>query len=139
MDETTTPRGMATANYWADDVAAARDWYAEVLGIAPYFAMPPDTDSPSYVEFRVGRDGDELGIVDRRFGAPAGAPGGVVLYWAVDDAAATHERLIALGATPFQPVTAQGDNGFITAAVLDPFGNVFGFMQNPHFAEVRAG
>jgi predicted enzyme related to lactoylglutathione lyase len=62
-----------------------------------------------------------------------------VLYWAVDDATATHERLVALGATPFQPVTAQGDNGFITAAVLDPFGNVFGFMQNPHFAEVRGG
>jgi hypothetical protein len=67
MDETTTPRGMATANYWADDVAAARDWYAEVLGIAPYFAMPPDAETPSYVEFRVGRDGDEFGIVDRRF------------------------------------------------------------------------
>src|SRR4029079_16467890 len=76
MDETTIPRGMATANYWADDVAAARDWYAQVLGIAPYFAMPPDTDAPSYVEFRVGRDGDELGIVDRRFGGPAGAPRG---------------------------------------------------------------
>jgi predicted enzyme related to lactoylglutathione lyase len=137
MDETTIPRGMATANYWADDVVAARDWYEKVLGIAPYFAMPADAETPFYVEFRVGRDGDELGIVDRRYGAPAGSPGGVLLYWAVDDVVATHERLIGLGATPFQPITEQGDGGFITASVVDPFGNVFGVMQNPHFAEVR--
>jgi hypothetical protein len=33
-------------------------------------------------------------------------------------------------------VTAQGDGGFITAAVVDPFGNVFGVMQNPHYLEM---
>jgi predicted enzyme related to lactoylglutathione lyase len=131
---------MATANYWSDDVPAARDWYTQVLGIEPYFSMPPDSASPSYVEFRIGRDGDELGIVDRRFGPPAAAtPGGVVLYWAVDDAAATHARLLELGATEFQPVTAQGDGGFVTASVVDPFGNIFGVMQNPHFASMRQG
>jgi predicted enzyme related to lactoylglutathione lyase len=131
---------MATANYWADDVIAARDWYAEVLGVQPYFSMPEGSDAPFYVEFRIGKDGDEFGIVDRRFGPPSSAvPGGVLLYWAVDDVIATHARLIALGAVEFQPVTEQGDGGFITASVVDPFGNLFGVMQNPHFLEVHAG
>jgi len=26
-------RGMATVNYWADDLKAARDWYAKLFGI----------------------------------------------------------------------------------------------------------
>ena len=130
---------MATANYWADDVAAARDWYARVLGTDAYFAMPPAPAAPSYVEFRVGPDADELGIVDRRFGGPpSDQRGGVVLYWHVDDVAATVSRLLELGAEEFQPVTPRGDGGFITAAVVDPFGNVLGVMQNPHFAELHA-
>ncbi len=52
---------------------------------------------------------------------------------------ATYDRLIELGATSFQPVTPRGDEGFITAAVLDPFGNVFGIMQNPHYLEMLNG
>lgn len=30
-------RGMATVNYWAEDLGAAKAWYAELLGIDPYF------------------------------------------------------------------------------------------------------
>jgi catechol 2,3-dioxygenase-like lactoylglutathione lyase family enzyme len=30
-------RGLATISFWADDVKAARAWYSELLGIAPYF------------------------------------------------------------------------------------------------------
>jgi hypothetical protein len=33
-------RGFTTVNYWADDVEAARDWYARVLEIVPYFQRP---------------------------------------------------------------------------------------------------
>jgi hypothetical protein len=29
-----------------------------------------------------------------------------------------------------------GDAGFVTAAVVDPFGNLLGIMHNPHFLEV---
>jgi len=25
--------GMATVNFWADDVVAARDWYTELFGV----------------------------------------------------------------------------------------------------------
>jgi predicted enzyme related to lactoylglutathione lyase len=127
---------MTTVSYWADDVAAARDWYSQVLGIDAYFAMPPAPAAPEYVEFRVGPDEDELGIVDRRYGGPPGGQrGGVVLYWHVDDVAAAFARLLELGGEEFQPVTPRGDEGYVTAAVIDPFGNVFGIMQNPHWAE----
>ena len=46
-------RGMATVNFWADDVAAARDWYAELFGVEAYFQQP-NAEHPAYVEFRIG-------------------------------------------------------------------------------------
>ena len=66
-------RGFATLNIWADDVPAAADWYAEFLGIEPYFSRPGPDGVPAYVEFRIGDSADELGIIDRRY-APPGAP-----------------------------------------------------------------
>jgi catechol 2,3-dioxygenase-like lactoylglutathione lyase family enzyme len=33
-------RGFATINFWADDLTAAKSWYAELLGIEPYFELP---------------------------------------------------------------------------------------------------
>ncbi|MDL5156549.1 VOC family protein [Actinomycetospora termitidis] len=126
-------RGFATLNLYADDVLAARDWYAEVFGVEAYYAFP--AERPAYVEFRVGDDEDEIGIIDRRWGpaGAGGAPGGAIMHWHVDDLAGTVARLLALGATEYQPVTAHGDDGgFLTAAVVDPFGNVLGVMHNPH-------
>ncbi|MEU7782385.1 VOC family protein [Micromonospora parva] len=133
-------RGFATLNIWADDVAAATRWYADLLGVEAYFMRPGPDGRPAYTEFRIGDYQAELGIIDRRFG-PAGAasgPGGVVMHWHVDDLDATVERLLAMGATEYQPITAHGDGGFITAAVVDPFGNVLGVMQNPHYLDVLA-
>jgi predicted enzyme related to lactoylglutathione lyase len=131
-------RGFATINYWTDDLEAATRWYAELLGVQPYFQRPGPDGRPAYAEFRVGDYQAELGLVDRRF-APEGAaatPGGGITYWHVDDVAAAFERLVSLGAKPYQPVTARGDQGFVTAAVVDPFGNVLGVMQNPHYLAV---
>jgi predicted enzyme related to lactoylglutathione lyase len=129
-------RGFATISYWADDLEAARSWYAELLGIEPYFVMPEE-GPPAYIEFRVGDHQDELGIIDRRY-APAGAaggPGGAIMYWHVDDLTATFERLLAMGAREYQPITPRGESGWITASVVDPFGNVLGIMYNPHWVE----
>ena len=95
---------------------------------------------PAYVEFRVGDHQDELGIVDRRYqpsGAAAG-PGGAIVHWHVDDLEATVARLGELGATEYQPITPRGDSGFVTASVVDPFGNVLGVMSNPHYRETVA-
>ena len=130
-------RGFTTVNYWADDVEAARDWYAQVLEIEPYFQRPEE-GPPAYVEFRVGPDQDELGLIDRRY-APSGAsadPSGVIMHWQVDDVSATVARLLELGATEYQPITER-EAGFVTASVVDPFGNILGLMYSPHFVAMH--
>lgn len=129
-------RGMATVSFFANDVARARDWYAGLSGIDAYYQMP-GPEAPGYVEFRIGDDEDEFGIIDRRY-APARmqpGPGGAILLWHVDDIEATLARLLAAGATEYEPMTRRGDGDFITASVVDPFGNVLGIMQNPHWRE----
>lgn len=124
-------RGMATVSFWAEDLAAAKDWYAELLGIGPYF------ERPGYAEFRVGDYGHELGLIDGRY-APAGSasgPAGAVVYWHVDDVTASFERLLSLGAREYEAPTERG-GGFVTASAVDPFGNILGIMYNPHYLEV---
>jgi predicted enzyme related to lactoylglutathione lyase len=131
-------RGMATVNYWADDLIAARDWYTELFGVEAYFQMP-SPEHPAYIEFRIGDDEDEFGIIDRKY-APTSmqpGPGGAILLWHVDDVEATLERLKALGAQEYDPITKRGETGFVTASVIDPFGNVLGIMYNPHFVKVH--
>ncbi|WP_449394647.1 VOC family protein [Devosia riboflavina] len=131
-------RGMATVNYFADNVVAARDWYSELFGVEAYFQMP-SPDNPAYIEFRIGDDADEFGIIDRKY-APEGmqkGPGGAILLWHVDDIETAFARLKALGATEYDPITKRGETGFVTASVVDPFGNVLGIMYNPHYVELH--
>ncbi|MFE3189577.1 VOC family protein [Nocardia sp. NPDC059240] len=129
-------RGMATVNYYADDLEAAKDWYSELLGVAPYFTVPG-----GYYEFRIGDYQAELGIINKKF-APAhpDRPGGQIVNWHVDDVAATFARLLELGATVYEPIIERGEGtGFVTASVVDPFGNVLGIMTNPHYLAILAG
>ena len=115
--------GLRTAIYPAPDLDTAKAWYSKVLGIEPYF------DEPYYVGFEVG--GYELGLnPDTQNHEPGTA--GVIAYWGVEDAAAAHAHLLASGATPHTPVADVG-GGIQVATVLDPFGNVFGVIENPHF------
>lgn len=133
-------RGFATINYWADDMAAAKSWYTELLGVEPYFERPGPDGDPAYLEFRIGDYQDELGLIDRRW-APPGmptTPGGPITYWHVENLPATLEKLLSMGATEYQPITPRGDLGFVTASVIDPFGNLVGIMFNPHYVETRA-
>lgn len=126
-----TIRGVATISFYAADHEAAKQWYTEVLGYAPYF------DIPGYAEFRIGDYQHELGIIDSRY-APPGAtngPAGAVLYWHTDDLKGMLDRLLALGATEYQPITDRG-HGFVTASVTDPFGNILGIMYNPHYLNI---
>lgn len=127
-------KGFATINYFAADLTAARDWYTEVLGVPPYFSVG---EPPAYYEFRIGDYQHELGLVDARYAPPGAAgTGGSIMYWHVDDLEAALERLLSLGATVHDPIRPRGDNGFVTASVVDPFGNILGIMTNPHFVEV---
>ncbi|MGK5632252.1 VOC family protein [Streptomyces sp. URMC 123] len=130
-------RGMATVNFWADDLEAAKEWYAELLGVEPYFERPGDGQPAAYYEFRIGDHQTELGLIDRRYAPPGAAttPGGVIAHWHVDDVRAARDRLLAMGATPYEPLTERGP-GFVTASVTDPFGNVLGIMYNRHYLEV---
>ena len=126
-------RGFATISFFADDLDAAGRWYAELLGIEPYFRM-----GDGYLEFRGGDSEDELGISATKSAGPgAGGPGGAITYWHVDDLETAVKRLLDLGATEHLPITDRGQ-GFVTASVVDPFGNVLGVMTNPHYLEVTA-
>jgi len=126
MTESNMILGLRTAIYSAPDLQKAKQWYSELLVQAPYF------DEPFYVGFSVG--GFELGLV------PEAIPGtsGPQPLWGVQNAEAAYARLVELGATPLEPVTAVGE-GIKVAAVTDPFGNRFGIIENPHFnvANVR--
>jgi len=124
-------RGLTTISFWAADLAAAKKWYAELLGIDPYF------ERPGYAEFRLGDYQHELGIIDRRYAPDPAATSlaGAIVYWHVDDVQATLDKLLAMGAHPYQDLIERGE-GFITASVVDPFGNILGIMYNRHYLEV---
>ena len=135
-------RGLTTVSFFADDVTAAQNWYTKLLGIEPYFVRPDD-GIPMYVEFRIGDYQHELGIVDSRFAASGrvGNAAGAVTYWHVDDVRASVERLVSMGATIHEKTVERGP-GFVTASVIDPFGNILGVMYNRHYLEIlmsRAG
>src|SRR5450755_190141 len=112
--------GLCTVIYPTPDLAAAKAWYAKVLSEAPYF------DQPFYVGYSVG--GFELGLL------PDGTPGatGSQVLWGVADADAAMKRLVELGGIELEPVNEVGE-GIKVAAVLDPFGNRFGIIENPLF------
>lgn len=132
---TSTLRGLTTVSYFAEDHAAAKQWYTDFLGVAPYF------ERPGYAEFRLGDYQHELGIIDTKYvpGTQSqGGRAGVVVYWHVDDVAAVVRKAIDMGAAPLEPVQDRG-HGFITASLIDPFGNILGIMANPHYLDVLAG
>lgn len=113
-------QGLRTVIYPTPDLDAGKRWYAEVLGVPPYF------DEPFYVGFSVG--GFELGLI------PDGVPGasGAQALWAVTDADVAYARLLALGASALDGVTDVGGS-IRVAAVTDPFGNRLGIIENPDF------
>jgi catechol 2,3-dioxygenase-like lactoylglutathione lyase family enzyme len=115
--------GLRTVIYRAPDIAAGKLWYTKFLGFGPYF------DQPFYVGYTVG--GYELGLL------PDATQATVGVYWGVQDIVSAHARLLELGAQPRTEVTDVGD-GIRTADVLDPWGNVFGLIQNPHFKVAEA-
>lgn len=118
--------GLRSVIYPVGELAEAKQWYSKVLEREPYF------DEPFYVGFNVG--GFELGLI------PDGEPGsnGSQPLWGVDNADASLARLIDLGARLLEPVNDVG-GGIKVASVVDPFGNRFGIIENPHFDPANAG
>ena len=115
-------QGLRTVIYHVDDLLKAKEWYSAILGIEPYF------DEPFYVGFNVG--GYELGLDPDMEGVSKGD--NVIAYWGVEDAKAEYVRVLALGAKNHSNVREVG-GGILVATVTDPFGNVFGIIENPLF------
>lgn len=116
-------RGIYLATYRVPDIASARVWYSRAFGVDPYF------DEPFYVGFDIG--GYELGLQPASEAGGPG-PGGGVAYWGVADAETATQHLLALGAEEHQAVRDVG-GGIKVATVRDPYGNLLGIVENPHF------
>ena len=116
--------GLRTAIYHVPDLARAKQWYSRAFGIEPYF------DQPFYVGFNIG--GYELGLDPNTEGARPGA-GGSVAYWGVPDIDKAVAQFTRAGATLKSPVQDVGED-IKVATVADPFGNLIGLIQNPHFS-----
>jgi predicted enzyme related to lactoylglutathione lyase len=115
-------QGLRTTIYKVGDLEQAKKWYADVLDIQPYF------DEPFYVGFNVG--GFELGLDPDVEGMTVG--NNTLVYWGVVNAQESFEKLLTKGATVHSaPQNVGGE--IVVASVLDPFGNVFGVIENPEF------
>lgn len=118
--------GLRTCQYHVKtaELRAARDWYARTLGIEPYF------DEPFYVGFNI--QGFELGLVpDDKAAIESGS---VFTYWGVPKIEPALDRLIQNGARKDGEIQDVGA-GIRKASVIDPFGNRFSIMENPHFGK----
>jgi predicted enzyme related to lactoylglutathione lyase len=115
-------QGLRTVIYHVPDLARAKAWYSAAFGVLPYF------DEPFYVGFNIG--GFELGLDPNMSGVQVGS--NVEAYWGVTDAQAAFQDLIHKGAQQHSPVREVG-GGIRVATLRDPFGNVIGLIENPHF------
>jgi methyltransferase (TIGR00027 family) len=116
-------KGPGRIVYGVSDLEKAKEWYRRVLGEEPVF------DSPVGVAFLVGTS---ILSLAPRAGSSCGEDGTIV-YWAVDDAVSSHQRLCEMGATPrTDPATMAGMR---SATVKDPFGNVVGVISEVNASE----
>ncbi len=103
------------------DITAAKAWYAQATGVAPYF------DEPFYVGFDIG--GTELGL-DPDPAAGAAGEGGSAPYWRVQNVDVALAHLLSIGGVASGAVRDVG-GGIRVASVRDPFGNVVGVIEIP--------
>jgi len=116
--------GLRTVIYHVPDLPRAKEWYRKAFGVDPYF------DEPFYVGFNIG--GYELGLDPDTKSAGPGA-GGSVAYWGVANVDTAVQHFTGAGATVKAPVQEVGHE-IRVATVADPFGNLVGLIENPHFA-----
>jgi predicted enzyme related to lactoylglutathione lyase len=115
--------GLRTAIYTVNDLDKAKAWYSGLFGTEPYF------DEPFYVGFNIG--GFELGLNPDASKVTPGSSG-VVAYWGVTNAEAAFQHALRHGAGEHEPLQEVG-GGIKVATVTDPFGNLIGIIENPHF------
>ena len=111
-------QGITTVLHPVSDLAAAKDVYAALLGVAP------QVDESYYVGFEAA--GQHVGLL------PGGGPQGMtspVAYWRVSDIEAKLAEMTAAGAIVKEPADDVG-GGRLVATVTDPDGNVVGLLQD---------
>jgi predicted enzyme related to lactoylglutathione lyase len=121
-------KGLATVIYHVPDLNQAKAWYSRAFQGKPYF------DQPFYVGFNIG--GYELGLHPNDSASRAGR-GGAVAYWRVSEIDPAVQHFVTAGATLVAPVQDVGE-GIKVATVADPFGNLIGIIENPHFTLPKA-
>ena len=102
--------------YPVKDIAKAKAFYSELLGVEPY------ADAPYYVGFKTGDL--EIGL------DPHGRSAGPIAYWEVKDIRARLRELLDAGAKVDQDVKDVG-GGKLIALVKDADGNTLGLTQSP--------
>lgn len=115
-------QGLRTVIYHVPDVDKAKAWYSTAFGMQPYF------DEPFYVGFNVG--GYELGLHPDMNGVTFG--NNAVAYWGVANIGDAMAHMAKSGAVRRSEPMDVGE-GIKVATVADPWGNVIGIIENPHF------
>lgn len=113
--------GLRTLIYPTRNLETDKAWWADALGIEPYF------DQPFYVGFNVG--GYELGLDSN-----ANMAYGPRTYFGVDDVRAAVDHFVAHGCTIHEAITETGDD-IVVATVKKPNGRLLGLIYNPHFKQ----
>ena len=121
-------QGLGTVIYHVADLTAAKSWYSRAFQQQPYF------DQPFYVGFNIA--GYELGLDPNQQLNKAGR-GGSVAYWRVANIDSAVQHFVTSGATLVAPVQDVGE-GIKVATVADPFDNLIGLIENPHFSLAKA-
>jgi predicted enzyme related to lactoylglutathione lyase len=104
--------------YYVQDLSAAKHWYQNFLGIAPYF------DQPFYVGFSF--NGCELGLDPDVKNASTGNHS--YALWSVDDIEQTCQKVLAIGGSIVSAKQNVGE-GIWVAKVADCWGNHIGIIQ----------
>lgn len=115
--------GLRTTIYKVPDMEAAKAWYTQAFGKAPYF------DEPFYIGFNIG--GYELGLLPEEEPITERTDN-VLSYWGVEDIEGDYKRLLSQGASAHEAPNNVGGE-LMVASLRDPWGNVIGLIYNPHF------
>jgi len=107
--------------FFVPDVQAAKRWYGELLGKAPYF------DNPEYCAFHLANASVGIHRSD-----PKTSPGvaGQVTYWRVPNIQRAISHFELHGCHLFRgPIL--GVDKVRVCQLLDPFGNAWGLVERP--------
>lgn len=108
-------QGIGTVVYPVRDIAKAKAFFRELLGIEPY------ADAPYYVGFKVGNQ--DIGL------DPNGHTEGMTAYYHVEDIQKSLNSLVDAGAKIIQEIKDVG-GGRLIASVKDADGNIIGLIQS---------